>query len=81
MDGFDSAYPKIGYKIQVKESYKRTNKRDGFEEQVFDYIIRANNMAAIMAIYLSRLRKSVSAARSKLAVPVNHKSRAIDLFI
>jgi hypothetical protein len=80
LDGFDSAYPETGHKIQVKEPYKRTNKRDGFEEQVFDHVIRANNMAAMMAIYLSRLRKPVSAARSRLAVPVNHKSRAIDLF-
>jgi hypothetical protein len=34
-----------------------------------------------MAIYLSRLKKLVSAARSRLAVPVNYKFRAINLFI
>jgi hypothetical protein len=38
-------------------------------------------MAAMIAIYLSRLRKLISAARSRLAVPVNHKFRAINLFI
>jgi hypothetical protein len=32
LDGFDSAYPEIEYKIQIKEPYKRTNKRDRFEE-------------------------------------------------
>jgi hypothetical protein len=80
LDGFDSAYPEIKYKIQVKEPYKRTNKRDRFEKQIFDHIIRANNMAAIMAIYLSFFKKSILAARFRLAVPVNYKFRAINLF-
>jgi hypothetical protein len=32
LDGFDSVYSKIGHKIQIKKSYKRTNKRDGFKK-------------------------------------------------
>jgi hypothetical protein len=75
LDGFDSATPETGHKYQVKEPYKRTNRRVGYLEQIFGHNRRSVKLKAMYGLFFHRHTKR----EVNHEVPVNSVSEKKDL--
>src|SRR5277367_6246025 len=77
-DNFDTEHSEAGHKYQVKEFYKRTNKRQGYEDQICLHITRRTKMLAMEdALFHDQSRHTTQGndqIRAQVSVPAREQN-------
>lgn len=78
-DGYDTAMFEAAHSYLIKDWYKRTNKRNGYEQQIFDHNIRAVNVLAMQDLINLHLDTLPFHDSQDARIPANGVSGALDL--